>query len=304
MILGRLARHARRVVSRMPGHAHSSSVDHASHHLSHYSGHDQDHNAEHSHDHHPEQHGAIVVFGATSEIGLAILRQMLARQHAPVVLLGRSSSPRRAQAMAAARQAGATSVRWIGFDAADTAVHPQAVAQAFSHPVQAAIVAFGVLGDQEQAWTDHHAAVTIFRTNTTAAASIGVLIAEQMRTQRAAGVRGQRIIAISSVAGEKVRRSNFVYGASKAGMDGFYRGLGEALRPEGIRVLVVRPGFVRSKMTAGRSAALAVSPEQVATKVIRADDRGAELVRVPAIFGPIMVVFKLLPAPIVRHLPW
>ena len=71
------------------------------------------------------------------------------------------------------------------------------------------------------------------------------------------------IVALSSVAGERVRRSNFVYGSTKAGLDGFYLGLGEALREHGVRVLVVRPGFVKSKMTDGLDEApLAVTPDR------------------------------------------
>ena len=75
---------------------------------------------------------------------------------------------------------------------------------------------------------------------------LGVLLANRLKDQ-AHGV----IVALSSVAGERVRRSNFVYGSTKAGFDGFYLGLGEALRGTGVRVLVVRPGFVKSKMTDG-----------------------------------------------------
>ena len=77
--------------------------------------------------------------------------------------------------------------------------------------------------------------------NYTAAVSVGVLLGEKMRAQGS----GQ-IIAMSSAAGERVRRSNFVYGSTKAGLDGFYLGLGEALREFGVRVLVIRPGQVRT----------------------------------------------------------
>ena len=125
-------------------------------------------------------------------------------------------------------------------------------------------MAFGLLGDEEQAWQDHDAAVTLARVNYVGAVSVGVCLAEVMRRQ-GHGV----IVALSSVAGERVRRSNFVYGSTKAGMDGFYLGLGEALRGSGASVLVVRPGFVRTKMTEGRSPApLSVTAEQVARAVV------------------------------------
>ena len=90
-------------------------------------------------------------------------------------------------------------------------------------------------------------------------------------------LRGQghgRILVLSSVAGYRVRRSNFVYGAAKAGLDGFAKGLGEAVRGTGVSVHVVRPGFVRTKMTEGRPAApFAVGPDRVAEDVVRGLER-------------------------------
>ena len=100
-----------------------------------------------------------------------------------------------------------------------------------------AIVAFGLLGDAEELWQNQRKAVQIAEINYTAAVSVGVLLGEKMRAQGSG-----RIIAMSSAAGERVRRSNFVYGSTKAGLDGFYLGLGEALREYGVRVLVIRPG--------------------------------------------------------------
>src|SRR5207249_561496 len=105
---------------------------------------------------------------------------------------------------------------------------------------------FGVLGDQEKAWTDVEAARELAEVNFVAPVTVGVALAEKLRRQGHGTV-----VALSSVAGERVRRSNFVYGSTKAGMDGFYTGLGEALRPSGVRVCVVRPGFVRGRMTEG-----------------------------------------------------
>ena len=106
------------------------------------------------------------------------------------------------------------------------------------------IVAFGLLGDAEELWQNQRKAVQIAEINYTAAVSVGVLLGEKMRAQGSG-----RIIAMSSAAGERVRRSNFVYGSTKAGLDGFYLGLGEALREFGVRVLVIRPGQVRTTTT-------------------------------------------------------
>jgi decaprenylphospho-beta-D-erythro-pentofuranosid-2-ulose 2-reductase len=106
------------------------------------------------------------------------------------------------------------------------------------------------------------------------------------------------------VAGERVRRSNFVYGSTKAGFDGFFLGLGEALRPSGVRVLVVRPGFVRSKMTEGLDAApLAVSPEQVAEAVVEGVGNRRELIWVPGTMRVVMSGLRHVPRPVFRRLP-
>lgn len=250
------------------------------------------------------QPGAIVLVGGTSDLGVALVAELLAGQAAPVVLMARPGAARLPAARARLRAAGASDVRVVALDACDTAGHPAAVEQAFTAPVDLVIMALGVLGDPEQAWKDQSAAVQLFEVNTTAPVSLGVLVAQRLRRQAAASGRQGRIIAISSVAAERVRRSNFAYGSSKAGMDGFYRGLGEALAPEGIRVLVVRPGFVHSTMTQGRSAALAITPEQLAGRIVQADRAGRTLVRAPLIFGPIMAVYKLIPDSVARHLPW
>jgi decaprenylphospho-beta-D-erythro-pentofuranosid-2-ulose 2-reductase len=109
---------------------------------------------------------------------------------------------------------------------------------------------------------------------------------------------------LSSVAGERVRRSNFVYGATKAGLDGFYLGLGEALRGTGVEVLVVRPGFVHSKMTEGLDAApLSVSPDQVAAAVITGVQGHRDLIWVPGPMRFVMSALRHVPRPIFRKLP-
>ena len=111
------------------------------------------------------------------------------------------------------------------------------------------------------------------------------------------------IIALSSVAGQRVRRSNFVYGASKAGIDGFYLQLGEALKDNGVTVTVVRPGQVRTKMTKGLDEApLTVNKEDVAEAAVDAALAGKSSVFVHKLFGPISMVLKAIPAPIMSKL--
>ncbi len=241
--------------------------------------------------------GALVLFGGTSDIGLAIIEGLLRRHPAPVVLVARPDAPRLADARPRRADAGARSVRIVDLDVCHSAEHAGAVAQAMhgSGDVGTVVVAFGVLGDPEQAWTDAEIARNVLTINATAAVSIGVLVAAELRSQLSAGGRAGRIVAISTVAAERPRRTNFVYGASKAAMDGFYRGLGQALAPEGIPVLVVRPGFVSSAMTAGHRAALSVKPARVARAALRALDSGDTVVRVPGIFTPLMAIYRNLP---------
>jgi decaprenylphospho-beta-D-erythro-pentofuranosid-2-ulose 2-reductase len=113
-----------------------------------------------------------------------------------------------------------------------------------------------------------------------------------------------KIVVLSSVAGFRVRRSNFVYGSTKAGLDGFALGLSEAVRGTGTSVHVVRPGFVHTKMTAGRPAApFAVGPERVARDVVRGLERGDTVIWSPGALRYVFSIFRLLPQAIWRRLP-
>ncbi|GAA5169505.1 decaprenylphospho-beta-D-erythro-pentofuranosid-2 -ulose 2-reductase [Pseudonocardia eucalypti] len=241
---------------------------------------------------------SILLLGGTSEIGLATVRRLAGGRSVRVVLAARPSS-RRDEAAADLERTGCR-VEALDFDATDTGSHAGVVAKAFAGgDVDVAIVAFGILGDAEAAWQSVDAAVEMATVNYTAAVSVGVALAQNFRDQGHG-----TIVALSSVAGERIRRSNFVYGSTKAGMDGFYQGLGEALRPHGVRVTVVRPGFVKTKMTEGMPAApLAVTAEQVADVVADAVRNRRELVWAPAQFRAVMSVLRHIPRPIFRRLP-
>lgn len=243
---------------------------------------------------------SILVLGGSSEIGLAITAEFLSRGPMRVVLATVPNDPAAAAAVAQMEAAGATSVEQIDFDALDTASHPAVIDRAFAGgDIDVAIVAFGIQGDDEQAWQDQKLAVLEADINYTAAVSVGVLLGERMRAQG----HGQ-IVAMSSVAGERVRRSNFVYGSTKAGLDGFYLGLGDAVRPDGVRVLVVRPGQVRTRLSAHvAEAPLTVNKEDVAQRVVAAVGKGKEVIWVPGPFRFIMMVLRHVPRPIFRKLP-
>jgi decaprenylphospho-beta-D-erythro-pentofuranosid-2-ulose 2-reductase len=242
----------------------------------------------------------ILLLGGTSEIGLAICERYLQNAHARIILAAMPSDPGRDAAVAQMQAAGARSVELIDFEATDPDTHPKMIDAAFANgDVDVAIVAFGILGDAEELWQNQHKAVLAAEINYTAAVSVGVLLGEKMRAQGF----GQ-IIAMSSAAGERVRRSNFVYGSTKAGLDGFYLGLSEALREFGVRVLVIRPGQVRTRMSAHvKEAPLTVDKEYVANLAVTAAAKGKELVWAPAAFRYVMMVLRHVPRPIFRKLP-
>jgi len=240
---------------------------------------------------------SLLLLGGTSEIALAVARAWAEAR--PVVTVAARPGSRRDEAVAALREGG-LEVEVVDFDAEDTASHPRLVEQvAATRDIDVAVVAFGVLGDEEEAWTDHAAAVRLAQVNYTGAVSVGVCLASVVRRQGHG-----TIVALSSVAGERVRRSNFVYGSSKAGMDGFYLGLGEALREYGGQVLVVRPGFVHTRMTEGREPApLSVTAETVATAVVDGVARRSDLVWVPGLLRGVMSGLRHVPRPVFRRLP-
>jgi decaprenylphospho-beta-D-erythro-pentofuranosid-2-ulose 2-reductase len=241
---------------------------------------------------------SVLLLGGTSEIGLAIVRRLAGGRPLRVVLAARPSD-RRAEAAAGLERGGCT-VETLDFDALDTSTHAELVHKAFAGgDIDLAVVAFGVLGEADAAWQSVEAAVELATVNYTAAVSVGVALAGRFREQGHGA-----IVALSSVAGERVRRSNFVYGSSKAGMDGFYQGLGEALRPYGVRVTVVRPGFVKTRMTRGMPPApLSSTAEEVAEVVADAVRNRRELVWAPAPLRAVMSVLRHLPRAVFRRLP-
>lgn len=243
---------------------------------------------------------SILVLGGSSEIGLAITAEYLKKGPARVILATVPGDPTAEAAATKAKAAGATDVELIDFDARATDTHREVIDKAFAGgDVDVAIVAFGIQGDDEQAWQDHKLAVAEAEINYTAAVSVGVLLGEKMRAQG----HGQ-IIAMSSVAGERVRRSNFVYGSTKAGLDGFYLGLGEALRPFGPRVLVIRPGQVRTRLSAHvKEAPMTVGKEDVGRLAVAAATKGKEIVWVPGQFRFVMMVLRHIPRAVFRKLP-
>ncbi len=241
---------------------------------------------------------SLLLLGGTSDIALAIAENYARARPLRVVLAARPGERRVA---AAERLTGlGCEVSEVDFEARDSAGHENVIEQAFAGgDIDIAVLAFGILGDAEQAWQEPAAMLELAEINFTAPVHLGVLVANRFKAQGHG-----RIVALSSVAGERVRRSNFAYGSTKAGFDGFFLGLGEALRDTGVRVLVVRPGFVRSKMTEGMDEApLAVTPEQVAEATVAAVKAKRELIWVPTAMRGVMSGLRHVPRPLFRKLP-
>lgn len=243
---------------------------------------------------------SVLVLGGGSEIALATVRRLVADRTRTVVL-GARRPDELVDTVADLRTLGATTVEVVPFDAADTASHEAFVEDVFTRfgDLDLVLVAFGVLGDQAEAEADGQIAAEIARVNYLGAVSVVVPIATRLREQGHG-----TIVALSSVAGERARRSNFVYGSSKAGFDAFFQGLGDSLVGSGVHVMIVRPGFVHTRMTEGLDAApLATTPEAVAAAIVAGIARGSEVIWVPPALRAVMTVLRHVPRPVFRRLP-
>ncbi|HXY93288.1 MAG TPA: decaprenylphospho-beta-D-erythro-pentofuranosid-2-ulose 2-reductase [Acidimicrobiia bacterium] len=243
---------------------------------------------------------SVLVLGAGSDIARATLRALVGRRARTIVLAARDPSAL-APLAAELRALGASRVETVAFDARATDTHAALIDDVFTRvgDVDLALLTFGVLGDQEEAERDADAAVDIGRVNYLGSVSVGVPLAQKMREQGHGA-----IVVLSSVAGERARRSNFVYGSSKAGMDAFFQGLGDSLVGTGVKVMIVRPGFVHTKMTEGMDAApLSTTADAVADAIVRGLARGSETVWVPSSLRYVMSGLRHVPRPIFRKLP-
>ncbi|KZS68170.1 oxidoreductase [Mycobacterium kansasii] len=240
----------------------------------------------------------VVIFGGRSEIGAELARRLA--PGATVVLAARRAD-RLTEQTVALRQAGAKHVHTREFDADDLATHgPLIAAITAEHgPIGTAVLAFGILGDQARAETDAEHAIAIVHTDYVAQVGLLTHLAVAMRN---AGTG--TLVVFSSVAGMRVRRANYVYGSAKAGLDGFASGLADALHGSGVRLLIVRPGFVIGRMTQGMTPApLSSTPAQVAEATARALAKGRRTVWVPWALRPTFFAMRLLPQFVWRRMP-
>ncbi|MCV7260725.1 SDR family NAD(P)-dependent oxidoreductase [Mycobacterium shimoidei] len=242
--------------------------------------------------------GTVLILGGRSEIGTELALRLA--PGATVVLAARGAD-RLSDQVSVVRAAGAVAVHTREFDADDLDSHGPLVSSvvAAHGPIDIAVLAFGILGEQARAETDARHAVAIVHTDYVAQVSLLTHLAAAMR------MAGHgTLVVFSSIAGVRVRRANYVYGSAKAGLDGFASGLADALHGTGVRVLIVRPGFVIGRMTHGMTPApLPSTPEQVAAATARALAKGRRTVWIPRTLRPASVVMRLLPQFIWRRMP-
>jgi decaprenylphospho-beta-D-erythro-pentofuranosid-2-ulose 2-reductase len=242
----------------------------------------------------------VLLIGGTSEIGLAIVTRLAAAGPVAPYLLGRDPDAL-TLALEHLAAAGCAEGQSAIVEAADIEAHPAVIAEAFaSHGgFDVVVLAVGVLGGQEGLDADRDRTIEIMRTNFLGA---GSLLIEAMRALRSSG--GGRLVVLSSVAAERPRASLAAYGASKAGLDALAQGLADADAGSGVRVIVVRPGFVKTKMTAGLpSPPFATTPEAVAQATVGALGGSAHTIWVPSGLRFVFAVLRHLPRPLFRRLP-
>lgn len=240
----------------------------------------------------------VLALGATSAIAEATLR-LLAEQHATFFLVGRN-----AQKLAAVRDdlltRGATAVTNFVADLDDTAAHPAMLSHAATAlgGIDLAFLAHGVLGDQPAAEKNYAVAEAILHTNFLSAVSLVTWLANYFEAEH----RGA-IAVISSVAGDRGRKSNYVYGASKGGLNIFLDGVRNRIDRAGVNVLTIKPGFVATPMTAHLpQGPLFAQPARVARYILRAIEKRKDVVYVPPFWGLIMLIVRSIPRRIFKKM--
>jgi decaprenylphospho-beta-D-erythro-pentofuranosid-2-ulose 2-reductase len=242
---------------------------------------------------------SALILGGDSDIAIATCKSMLGHRLTSITLAGRDSTRLEQRAAELHGLQPDVEIRCVHLDVLAFESHDQFVDSVFERDVDLVLVAFGVLGDQSRDEHDARRAIEVVQTNFTGAVSLLVPISQKLKSQGHG-----TIVVLSTVAAERARRSNFIYGSSKAGLDWFAQGLSDALQGTGVDVLIVRPGFATTKMTADLDTPpMASEPEDVAAAIVDGLRRRKEMVWVPGKLRWVMAVLRHLPRPIFRRLP-
>lgn len=239
-----------------------------------------------------------VLLGGTSEIGLAIMRSAGLAPGGRLVLAGRDEAAMRA---AATGMPASVDIETAVYDAGDPASHDALIDSLTSRfgDLDLVVAAAGILGDQKTFSDDTMEAVRAMQTNYVGVVSALIAVARRMKEQGHG-----TIVVLSSVAGIRTRSHNFLYGSTKSGLDGFANGLADYVYGTGVNVLIVRPGFVHSRMTTGmKPAPLSTTPEAVAEVTAAALKSGATIAYAPGPLRFMFMILRILPRAIFRKLP-
>jgi len=240
----------------------------------------------------------VVVLGGSSDIARAITKKLCAARTHTVVLAGRNQTLLDVAA-AEAQEYGATKTDTVLFDATDVADAARTVGDAFDkvgEHVDLVVVAVGLLGDQRAIEDDASAVSEMMNVNFTWPV---VALAEIRRRLVAQG--SGRILVISSVASVRVRRTMYLYGGAKAGLDRLCQGLADSLEGTGVRLQLLRPGVVRSRMTQGQSPVpFTTGVNEVAENVMRGLGSGERVIWSPPVLRYVFAILRHLPAPLWR----
>lgn len=240
----------------------------------------------------------VAVFGATADIGASFVAAC-AQKGATLYLVGRNQHALERIAVDAQVRGGAVSLET--FDFSDISGIRPLVQRAFETlgGIDVAAIFYGVLSENAACERDLLELERQLRVNFISPAAVLTELGTVMKAHEQKGV----LVAVTSVAGDRGRASNFVYGSGKAGLSAFCSGLGQALAPHGVVVVDVRPGFVATKMTNHLSQGpLFVSPDAVARGIVRAIHRESPVVYLPWFWRFIMGIIVHLPARLFRKL--
>ncbi len=244
----------------------------------------------------------VLLIGGTSEIGLAIVAELARKGPLEVALMGRDAEQLQRAADSLRSQGDVKCHVLAGLEAQQPAGHAEMVAEALARlgAAEIAILALGVLGERGGLPDSGRIgeALDVLDVNVRGAGSLLMHTAARMREQG-----GGTVMVLSSVAAQRPRRTNAVYGASKAALDALAQGLADDLRGDGVEVMVIRPGFVRTRMTAGLPVPpLACTPADVARAAVAGLERGAQTVWAPPAMRGVMLALRALPRSIFRRL--
>jgi len=240
----------------------------------------------------------MLLLGGTSDIGLAIVEALLTPAARTVVLACRDVEAGRAASQRLQRPGLEVDV--VELQAEQPQTHAALMTQVSERhgDLDVIIMAVGALADTATIAGDPEAAAMLFATNGTGPIALSVAATARLRHQGHG-----RLVVLSSVAGERVRASLAVYGGAKAGLDATVRALDDDLVGTGASVLVVRPGFVRTRMTAGLpDAPFATTPDAVARATVAALRQGRRVVWVPGVLRYVFTVLRHLPTPVWRRI--